>query len=392
MKRVVITGMGPVSAIGVGREAFFDGLKEGRSGIRNITSFAAGSGRQAAEIAGFNVAEYLESQKNYLDHASELAFAAMSLALEDADLDPKTMDGSAAGLLLGSAFGSLATMGLFFGDFVQKGPRLVKPVLFPHTYANTAISLLAIEYNLSGYHAHFASGAVSSAFSLVEGFDLIRQGRAETVFAGGYEGFNELLFSGMDRAGRLSPGGGGAERCAPFDEKRNGFVLGEGAGIVVLEEYEKAMARGALIYGEMAGAGMTGGLRIGDAMRLALEGARFDAGQVDVVLAAANGSRDPDEKEAAAIARETPDASVSSIKPMLGETLGAAGVLQVMAASGLMANRAIPPILNLESLPAGCALNVVRGGVVEKDIKRALVNVVDPGGSVMCLALQRTDA
>ncbi len=350
MKRVVMTGIGPVSAIGIGREPFFAALREGRSGIGEITAFDTTGYRskRAAQVVGFNVADYLESQKNYLDHASELAFAAMSLALEDADLDAKTMDGAAAGLLLGSAFGSLATMALFFGDYLQKGPRLVKPVLFPHTYSNTTISLLAIEYNLSGYHVNYSAGSVSAGCALAGGYDLIRQGRANLVFAGGFEGFNETLFAGYDGTGR---------------------ILGEGAGILVLEEFDHAKARGARILGEIVGAGMTGGLRIAEAMQLALEGAPFSARDLDVVLASANGDLPLDEKEAVAIASllgGSSEAVVTSVKPLLGETLGASAAMQAMAALGAMANH--------------------------EKVRNVLLNAIDPGGSVVSLALQRTGA
>lgn len=332
MKRVVITGAGPVSSIGIGRSAFFAGLREGRSGIGPIASFDASTvpGAQAAEIRDFRVEEYLESRKNYLDRASELAFAAMSLALEDANLDPKSEACSSAGLLLGSAFGNLATMGLFFSDFLQKGPRLVKPVLFPHTYSNTTISLLAIEYNLAGYHANFSSGAVSSALAIVEGFDRIRLGHENLVFAGGFEAFNEILFAGC----------GGS--C----------ILGEGAGIVALEERDHALARGAAILGELLGAGITGGFRIGEAMSAALEGL---SKPVDLVLV--NGVAG---KEAAALAR-FPDARVEALNAKTGETLGAAGALQLIAALGLM-----KPAAGL-----------------------ALVNVIDPGGSTVSLVVER---
>ncbi len=353
MKRVVITGMGPVSAIGMGREAFFAALREGRTGIGEITAFDTAGYRstRAALVADFNVADYLESQKNYLDHASELAYAAMSLALEDADLDAKTMAGASAGLMLGSAFGNLATMSLFFGDYLQKGPRLVKPVLFPHTYSNTTISLLAMDYNLSGYQVNYSAGSVSSGCAIAAGYDLIRLGRASLVFAGGFEGFCEPLFAGCDRSGA-------------------GFTLGEGAGILVLEEVEHARARGARILGELVGAGLTGGLRIADAMRLALASAPFAEKELDLILSAANGSPDLDGKESAAIEAllaGSAGVAVRSIKPLIGETLGAGAALQVMA-----------------------ALGEVRG--VPREVRNGLVNAIDPGGSVVSLAVQRSPA
>jgi 3-oxoacyl-[acyl-carrier-protein] synthase II len=338
MKRVVITGIGPVCAIGIGRDAFGVALRERRSGIGPVTAFEA-PGRQAGEVKNFSVADYLESPKNYLDRSSELAFAALSLALEDANLDPKAC-GSAA-LLLGSAYGNLATMSLFFTDFVQKGPRLVKPVLFPHTYSNTTISLLAIDYAVAGTHANYAAGAVSSACALVEGFDLIRQGRETRALVGGFESLTPLLLAGLREAG---------------------FVPGEGAGILVLEERDAALARGARILGEVAGAGMTGGRRAGDAMAAACRQAGWAPGEVDLIVAHANGNSDTDTLEAAAIRAGYPGATVESIKALTGETLGAGGALQAMAALGL------------------------------RDQGRMLANSLDAGGQCVSVALRGAGA
>ncbi len=358
MKRVVITGIGPVSPIGIGREAYFEALRERRSGLGPIAAFEAG-GRLGGEIKNFNVADYLESQKNYLDRSSELAFAAMSLALEDADLDPKSC--SADALLLGSAYGNLATMSLFFADFVQKGPRLVKPVLFPHTYSNTTISLLAMEYNLAGYHANFSAGMVSSACALVEGFDLIRQGRQTRALAGGFESLNPLLLSGLQAAGLLAD-----------VNKEGGFVPGEGAGIVVLEEREQALARGARILGEVRGAGRTGGGRVEDALEAAWKESGWEGAQVDLILAHANGGSELDGLEAGVIKEfcaRHPGATVDSIKSLTGETMGAGGALRVMA-----------------------ALSFAESGLAGRPVNRMLVNSLDAGGQTVCLAVQGSGA
>jgi 3-oxoacyl-[acyl-carrier-protein] synthase II len=313
----------------------------------------------AAEIKSFNVADYLESQKNYLDRSSELAFAALSLALEDANLDPKAC--ASAALLLGSAYGNLATMSLFFTDYVQKGPRLVKPVLFPHTYSNTTISLLAIEYNLSGYHTSYAAGSVSSACALVEAFDLIRQGRETLALAGGFESLNPVLLSGLKASGAWAG-----------EDGHGGFIPGEGAGILVLEERERALARGARILGELAGAGMGGGLRLEEAMTEACRQAAWEGSQADLILAHANGSPELDRLEALGIkafCARHPDATVDSIKSLTGETLGAGGALQAMAALGYHAD-----------------------GLGNKAVGRMLVNSLDAGGQVVSLALQGSGA
>lgn len=407
-KRVVITGVGPVSAIGIGREAFFNGLKNCRCGIKKISLFETDKYRAklAAEIADFDVEDYLESQKTYLDRSSELALAAMSLAIEDADLDIKKLDSAGTGLLLGSGFGSLDTMGLFFDGFLEKGPRLVKPFLFPHTYANTAISLVAIEYNLDGFHVNFSSGSVSASCAILEGYDLIRQGRTKMIFVGGYESLSEILFAGYSLLGSISPQDDTLEACAPFDLHRNGFVLGEGSGILVLEELERASARNAHIYGEIIGAGTASDSSINndgknneagiiETMELAVKDLPFEKRDLDYVSAAANGSRIPDRNEARAIgvflADDVPDVPVSSVKSMTGETIGAGGVLQMIAALATIDTGYIPPTVNLETPEHGLNLNFVLESGLEKDVRRVMMNSIDPGGSIVSFVVQKME-
>ncbi len=401
-RHVVITGAGPVSAIGIGRDAFFEGLRSGRSGIGPAAGAppAGVTSRLAAEVRGFDVRDYLETEKAYLDRASQLGFAAMSLAIEDANLDLKAMDRSTVGLILGSAMGCLESAQLFFSDFIEKGPRFVKPIIFPHTYANTTISLLAMDYGLSGYHLDFASGGTSSAAALLQAYDLVRTGRCPLVFAGGVEALSPLLRRGYELTGRVSPhDGGGAETCAPFDPARNGFVLGEGAGILVLEEAEHARRRGAAILGEVTGASLAAEISLGGAgadgtghgiARAMRQAARHAA--PDYISAAANGSRMLDRVEAAGIRDFLGDAasavSVGSIKPMVGETLGADGALRAIAALGAMRDGFLPPTLNLARPENEWGLNLAAGGVA-RPVNRVLVNSIDPGGSVVCLALAK---
>lgn len=404
--RVVITGAGPLSAIGIGREAFFAGLRAGATGIAPITAFPADKyrSRQAAEIRDFAVEDYLESQKTYLDRTSQFAFAALSLALEDANLDPGTADRSAIALLTGTAMGCLDTCGLFLADLLEKGPRLVKPLLFPHTYSNTPISLLAIEYGLSGPHLSFSSGATSAACAILAGYDLVRQGRAKIALAGGFDALSEYLLAGFDLAGTLSPRDGGPERCAPFDAARNGTVLGEGAGILVLEGAEHAAARGATALAEIVGAGITGdssadqtgdgnGAGILEAMQLALDAGGRERLVPDCVLASANGSPGLDRNEARAIANllglRVRDIPVTSIKPMVGETLGASGALQVIAALGVLLTGFVPPTLNLRATDGEPELNVPRDEGQEMEVGTVLVNTIDPGGGVVSFAMAR---
>jgi 3-oxoacyl-[acyl-carrier-protein] synthase II len=368
MKRAAITGLGPVTAIGIGREAFFAAIAECRGGVREE---ADGLGR-AARIRDFDVADYLESRKNYLDRASELAFAAVSLALEDADLDPARLDRSRTGLLMGSALGNPGTAGLFFADYARKGPRFVKPVLFPHTYSNTTISLIAIEYGLSGYHVNFASGAVSSGCAIVGALDLITEGRADIVLAGGFE-------TPCDLVAPLA-------RSKAWDS-----IPGEGAGMIVLEDMDRAVARKARVYGELAGAGMTAGFRIADAMRMALSAAGLSAGELDLVSAGVGAGADVDGRELAALDAlffGTVKPPIAGLKTMTGETLGASGALQMCGAIAAMEGGFVPPVPASARGAPGDERNFVAGSGLRKSIRRVLLSNIDRGGSAVSLVVR----
>ena len=266
-RRVAITGVGPLSAIGTGREAFFRAIRSGQTGIDEITLFDAEqyACRHAAEVADFDVESYLETPKAYLDRTAEFAFAASQLALSDASLTTPDLAAARAGLILASAYGSLDTMATFFGDVIAKGPRSAKPFLFPHTYANTPVSLLAIELGLAGHHFHFASGAVGSSLALMEAYDSIRCGKLDIVLAGGYEAFHEVLHAGLDRAGLLGKSDDALPPAAPFDHARSGCVPGEGGIVLVVEDMQRARTRGAPLYAEISGVSCAGGQPHGDA-------------------------------------------------------------------------------------------------------------------------------
>ena len=362
-RRVAVTGAGPVSAIGIGCEAFFDALKNARSGLAPISLFAL-DGLPVGGITDFNVEDYLETPKAYLDRSSEFAFAAMNLAMADAGLDTDSPARRRTGLVLGSAYGSLGTMELFFNDVLDKGARFAKPFLFPHTYSNTAISLLAIEYGLTGPHLNFASGYVSAANAIIAGYDLVRAGRADIVLAGGYESLSEAMLKGYLAGGVLR---------SDAAREHGGMIPGEGAGIVVLEELEHARAREAHVYAELTGAGMRSGAHISSGNTAAeslaaVMSAALGGSRPGCISAAANGYPRLDAAEATAIAatlgRNSDDVPVSNIKSMIGETMGAAAALQAIAALHL-----------LEA-----------GGQTTHSV---LVNSLDPGGAAAALLLQR---
>ena len=285
-KRILITGLGPVSSIGIGREEFFAGLADGRSGIAEITGFDV-SGREvatAAEVQDFYVEDYLESEKTYLDRCSEFALAGCALALQDAGYAEPAAN---VGISLGTAFGCLDTMRAFLERVIEKGPRLANPLLFSHSYPNTPGSLSAIEFSLSGFNATCCTGMSSGATAIAWAVDALRLGRAEAILAGGMEAFSETLYEGC-----LS--------------QRESPVLGEGAGVILLETEDAAQRRGATPIAELAGCGMAA--EPAGAIRAAREDAAL-GGTVEVEEAL-----------------ELP------LKQQTGETFGAAAGLAVAAA------------------------------------------------------------
>ncbi|KPJ64261.1 hypothetical protein AMK68_02015 [candidate division KD3-62 bacterium DG_56] len=222
-ERVFITGVGPVSAIGIGREEFAAALAAGESGVIGEPPLA--------RIEEFRIEDYLTSQKTYLDRCSEFTLAACALALKDAGLDIADRPHWRAGLSLGTAYGCLDTLQRFTATLFDKGPRLANPLLFSHAYANTPASLAAIEFNLAGYHAVFTDGPASSAMAVVAAAEAIQAGRADYVLAGGADALSEPVLA------------------LPTE---NDAAPGEGAGVIVLEAPAHANQRGAVIRGEIS--------------------------------------------------------------------------------------------------------------------------------------------
>jgi len=335
---VVVTGIGAVSAIGSG-EAFFEALRQGASGITEVTILDPGESAStlAAEIAEFAVEEYLESAKTYLDRTSAFTLAAGALALRDSGYSVAAGEGLRAGVTMGTAYGCLGTMGAFWEGVLEKGPRLSSSLLFTHSYINTPVSLASIEFNLAGPHGCFCEGAASAGHALADGVIQIERGRADLMLAGGGEALSPYLYCGYAEMGWLSPGEGGQEGARPFAASRNGCVLGEGAGFLLLEREESARQRGARPRARLLGAGLGGGLAEGGAaaaMQAALAEAGVAPADVDALFASAAGMGEADAAEAAGIEEVFGGSRVPvvALKAALGETLGASGALAAFAA------------------------------------------------------------
>lgn len=388
-RQAVITGCGVAAANGIGFDAFASALAEGRSGIAEIVSFdPSGTGRErAAEIVDFDETEFLRSPKNYLDRNSALAFAACEMVVRRSGLSLPEPD-AGHGVSLGSMSANVESLALFWSKVREKGPKLAPPFLFPHTYYNTTVGLLSIEYGLTGPHQQFCSGAVAGLEAVLFAAQRIEDSRANLMLAGGVEAFTEWLFRAALGRGQLSPSDAGEESCRPFSKQRNGTILGEGAALFAVEPLLDAQDRNARILGRICGCGMASSAA--EAMRRALTSASVEPDEVDAVFASAGGYVEADEQEACAI-REIFDnraVPVVAVKGLIGETFGAAGALNLAAALAAFDSRTLPhlPVDRAGSIEG---LNVVTQPQ-NSEAKTILINAGSPdAGQWMTLVLRK---
>jgi 3-oxoacyl-[acyl-carrier-protein] synthase II len=356
---IVITGIGILSALGIGVEETAAALREGESALLPCSRFPppAGFSPLCGEVPAFRAEEFLAAPKAYLDRQSELLLAATGMALRHAGLDAATLAPERAGILAGTAWSGQDTMASFFADYVQKGPRLVKPFLFPHTYFNTAISLAAMEWSLRGVHQSFASGRAAAGQALVEACDLLADDEADVLLAGGSEALGPALFRTFAALGWLKPA---ADDAAP------GLVPGEAGAMLVLERQSHATARGARVLGTILGCGLGGcgvssnppscvAARVpraaaADAMTSALQRAGITAGDLALVVSSANGLAAIDAAEAVA------GCPVFTPATLCGDTQGACAALHLALA---LLHAAEGPVLALATDPAGSSVAIV---------------------------------
>ncbi|MFQ5808920.1 MAG: beta-ketoacyl-[acyl-carrier-protein] synthase family protein [Armatimonadota bacterium] len=389
---VVITGVGPISAIGIGREDFFAGLAEGRIGIRPAETVDTSElpSELAAECLDFFIEDYIESEKTYLDRTSAFALAGCQLALDDAGLDARAMDHERIGLSLGTGCGCMKTMHDYYARVAAKGPRFASSVLFPHSYANTPASLVSIEYRIMGPTNTVCTGAASALSAIAYAFDLLRHDRIDAMLAGGVDSVSEPLLRGLSAQGMLSPADGGEEAARPFDARRNGCVLGEGAGLLLMERADCAEQRGAKPLGKLLGYGMAqgGAEALAAAIRSALEDAAVEPGDVDAVFASANGSPEVDACEAEALAAVFGDSAVpvTSPKSTLGESIGASAGLSLIAALWAVTAGSIPPTRGFEQPDDGVSLNVLQEPTA-LELRTCLVSCLDVSGNCGALVV-----
>ena len=407
-RRVVITGIGVISPLGDSSGALHTALCAGRSSLQPVTLFNTDGlvCQQAHALAAFTPETYLGKNPRALDRTSQLVTAAATLALDHSGWSLKMRRQHEVGLVLGTMFCSVHTIAEFDRRGLTLGPNYVSPMDFANTVINAAAGQAAIWHDLRGVNSTIAGGITSGLQALAYATELIRNGQATALLAGGAEELCFESFCGFDRAGLLCGAhyDGTEEFPIPFDARRNGFTLGEGAALLMLEDADLATARGAHVIAEVTGHGSAYDLARGTvsqhavdaiarAMRLALQDAQMDPRDIACLSASANGSVLADRHEAQAIAtvfqEGAHDLPVTAVKSMLGETLGASGALQTVALLAAMRDDVLPGIRHLEQVEEDFPLH--RAGPCNQRVhlRNGLINSVGLDGNCCALVIRQ---
>ncbi|HEV8616323.1 MAG TPA: beta-ketoacyl-ACP synthase II [Methylomirabilota bacterium] len=417
MQRVVVTGLGALTPVGNSTEEFWAALTQGRSGIGPITKFDAEtktpSGeyqfatRIAGEVRNFDPLTYVDRKEaRRLDPYLQYAIACSVMAVEDAGLDTSKVDGTRFGVLIGSGIGGITTLLDSHKVLIEKGPDRVSPFFVPMLIINMASGLVSMRFGAKGPNISVVTACATGNHAIGDAFRLIQRGTADIMIAGGAEAIIvPLTIAGFCSMKAMSTRNEEPARASrPFDANRDGFVCGEGGGILVLESLEHAQRRDARIYAEVVGYGMTGDAHHmtapdpeGDGAARAMAGALQDAGIApsDVGYINAHGTSTPynDRFETIAIKRVFGEhaykVAVSSTKSMTGHLLGAAGGIEAIATVLALAHGVLPPTINYETPDPECDLDYIPNQARKQDVELALSNAFGFGGTNATLVFSK---
>jgi 3-oxoacyl-[acyl-carrier-protein] synthase II len=401
--------MGAITPIGNDVETFWQNVVAGCSGVGPITLFDASAmkTRIAAEVKGFDPEAWFgRKEARRMDRYAQFALAATQQALQDACLDPAQVDRERVGVILGTGIGGIGAMVQGVETLITRGPDRISPLTVPMMLADTAPGLIAIAYGFRGPNMAVVTACASGANAIGEAMRLIRQGDADVVIAGGAEAaILPVAVAAFNAMGAISTRNEEPERASrPFDRTRDGFVMGEGAGILILEGLEHAQARGARVYAEVVGYGtsadayhITAPPENGEGAALAMRRALADAGLSprDIDYINAHGTSTPlnDRSETQAIKAVFGEAAynvpISSTKSMIGHLLGAAGAVEAIVCIRAITDGVIPPTINYEHPDPECDLDYVPNGARRKPVRAAMSNSFGFGGHNACLIFQR---
>jgi 3-oxoacyl-[acyl-carrier-protein] synthase II len=407
-RRIVITGMGAVTPLGLDVATTWDNLISGKSGVSAITSWDASKYdcRFAAQVKDFEPKQYFFNEKDArrADRYSQLAMASAKEAVKQAGLDPQKLELDRVGVLVGSGIGGLESLGKQDEQLILKGPNRVSPFMIPMMISNMAAGLIAIEFGFAGPNFCVVTACATSNNCIGEAWRLIRDNEADVIVAGGSEAACVPLgMSGFAAMRALSTRNDEPERASrPFDKDRDGFVLGEGAGVVIVEELEHAKKRGATILAELTGYGLTcdayhmtspSGTGAVKAMQNTLKRGKISPDKIDYINAHGTSTPVGDVAETDAIkavfgehAKKMP---VSSTKSMTGHLLGAAGAAELIFCIKAIEQNILPPTINLDNPDPQCDLDYVPHKAREMKVDAALSNSFGFGGHNATLLVQR---
>ncbi|HQT90999.1 MAG TPA: beta-ketoacyl-ACP synthase II [Candidatus Kryptobacter bacterium] len=405
-RRVVVTGLGAVTPIGLTVGEFWQAMMEGKSGAGPITYFDVSKfdTKFACEVKGFDPLKYLDKKSvQRMDPFAQFAMAAAAQAVEDAAIDFEKVDRDRAGVVVGSGIGGMWTYQKQQGNlFSDQGPDHISPFFIPMMISDIAAGNISIRYKIRGPNYATTSACATSGHAIADAAMLIQRGDADIMITGGSEAaICPMGIGGFNSMKAMSTRNDDPQHASrPFDAKRDGFVMGEGGGILVLESYEHAVKRGAKILAEMAGFGLTadayhltqpapGGEGAVRAMRLSIKDAGLKPEDVDYINAHGTSTPFNDKNETEAIktvfGEHAYKLHVSSTKSMTGHQLGAAGGVEAVATILSILNDTVPPTINYEFPDPDCDLNYVPNKPVKKSVNAAISNTFGFGGHNACL-------
>lgn len=407
-KRVVITGMGVVSSLGIGVDNFWNSIKEGKNGISSVTKLDVSdmNCKVAAEIKEFDPTQFIDKKEaKRMDKYSQYAVSAAKMAIDNSGIDLDKVNKYRFGVVVGSGIGGIETFEDQHNVYLEKGPGRVSPFFIPMLISNMAAGLIAIQFGAKGFNECVVTACATSTNAVGDAFKVIQRGDADIMITGGSEAcITPMAFAGFCSMKAMSTTEDPNLASRPFDAERNGFVMGEGAGILILEELEHAISRGANIIAEVVGYGCTndahhitapapegeGGARC---MKMAINDAGIRPDEVGYVNAHGTSTEYNDKFETAAIksvfGEHAKRLAVSSTKSMTGHLLGAAGAVEAIITALSIKEGFLPATINYKTPDPECDLDYVPNKGRKADIKYALSNSLGFGGHNATIALKK---
>lgn len=410
-RRVVITGIGTVTSSGFGVDSFWDSIRNGKNGISVIERFDVSDlpTKVGAEIKDFNPTDFIEKKEvRRMDRFTQYAMAASKMAVEHSKLNIEKINSERLGVIIGSGIGGIETLESQHNVFIERGVDRVSPLFVPMMIANMASGMVAIKYGAKGYNECVVTACASSTNAIGDAFKVIQRNDADIMITGGSEAcITKLVFAGFCSNKSMSRNTNPLEASKPFNIDRDGFVMGEGSGILILEELEHALTRGADIIAEIIGYGCTndafhitapaengdGGARC---MQRAIEDAEISPSDIGYINAHGTSTELNDKNETTAVktvfGKHAYELSISSTKSMTGHLIGAAGAIEAIITALSLKESFLPPTINYKTPDPECDLDYIPNNGVNKSVQYALTNSFGFGGHNATLVLKAFNA